>query len=302
MVEQARQRTPPELAERVRFEQADAAQLPFEDGAFDLVQLANMIPFFDELARVTAPGGHARPLVLGRPGDADLGAARAPSQRARRARFHGFCGLRGRRRARRSLPAGRSPLGLAPQGRSRRGHTGPDVLPLRDGAARLGGRGEVAQLVEHTAENRGVAGSIPALAIRLLVARPSPAGRAEPLEQLALEQHLVGAGLAHGAVEGGRLVAGERDQADVRMVAPQPCRGGDAVEQAACAGRARQRRDRGRPRARSPRARPPRCRPRPARAARRSAPGASAGTRGRRRRSGRGCAARPRRVLHRWQR
>jgi len=58
MIEQARERTPPELAERVRFEQADAAQLPFEDGAFDLVQLANMIPFFDELARVTAPGGH----------------------------------------------------------------------------------------------------------------------------------------------------------------------------------------------------------------------------------------------------
>ena len=58
MVEQARQRTPPELAERVRFEQGDAAKLPFEDGAFDLVQLANMIPFFDELARVTAPGGH----------------------------------------------------------------------------------------------------------------------------------------------------------------------------------------------------------------------------------------------------
>ena len=58
MVEQARQRTPPELAERVRFEQADAARLPYADGAFDLAQLANMIPFFDELARVTAPGGH----------------------------------------------------------------------------------------------------------------------------------------------------------------------------------------------------------------------------------------------------
>jgi len=58
MVEQARQRTPPELVERVRFEQGDAAKLPFEDGAFDLVQLANMIPFFEELARVTAPGGH----------------------------------------------------------------------------------------------------------------------------------------------------------------------------------------------------------------------------------------------------
>jgi SAM-dependent methyltransferase len=58
MVEQARRNTPPELAERVRFQQADAVELPFESGSFDLVQLANMIPFFDELARVTAPGGH----------------------------------------------------------------------------------------------------------------------------------------------------------------------------------------------------------------------------------------------------
>ena len=58
MVEQARRNTPPELAERVRFQQADAVRLPFEPGSFDLVQLANMIPFFDELARVAAPGGH----------------------------------------------------------------------------------------------------------------------------------------------------------------------------------------------------------------------------------------------------
>ncbi|HEY2219489.1 MAG TPA: class I SAM-dependent methyltransferase [Gaiellaceae bacterium] len=58
MIEQARRNTPPELVERVRFEQADAAKLPFDEGAFDLVQLANMIPFFDELARVAAPGGH----------------------------------------------------------------------------------------------------------------------------------------------------------------------------------------------------------------------------------------------------
>jgi SAM-dependent methyltransferase len=58
MVEQARRNTPPELAERLRFQQADAVELPFESGSFDLVQLANMIPFFDELARVTGPGGH----------------------------------------------------------------------------------------------------------------------------------------------------------------------------------------------------------------------------------------------------
>ncbi|HEV2591417.1 MAG TPA: class I SAM-dependent methyltransferase [Gaiellaceae bacterium] len=36
---------------------ADASALPFADGSFDLVTLLNMIPFFDELARVTAPGG-----------------------------------------------------------------------------------------------------------------------------------------------------------------------------------------------------------------------------------------------------
>lgn len=42
---------------RVRFEVADAARLPFGDESFDLVVLMNAIPFFDELARVTAPGG-----------------------------------------------------------------------------------------------------------------------------------------------------------------------------------------------------------------------------------------------------
>jgi SAM-dependent methyltransferase len=58
MIEQARTHVPTELASRVRFEVADAAQLPYDDGAFDLVVLANMIPFFDELARVVASGGH----------------------------------------------------------------------------------------------------------------------------------------------------------------------------------------------------------------------------------------------------
>jgi SAM-dependent methyltransferase len=57
MVEEARRKTPPDLAGRVRFEQADAAALPFADAAFDLVTLANAIPFFDELARILAPGG-----------------------------------------------------------------------------------------------------------------------------------------------------------------------------------------------------------------------------------------------------
>jgi ubiquinone/menaquinone biosynthesis C-methylase UbiE len=57
MIDTARRNTPPELAGRVRFEQADAAKLPYADGSFELVALANMIPFFDELERVTAPGG-----------------------------------------------------------------------------------------------------------------------------------------------------------------------------------------------------------------------------------------------------
>ena len=46
-------------AERVRFETADASALPFPDASFDLVAHANMIPFFDELTRVLAPGGQA---------------------------------------------------------------------------------------------------------------------------------------------------------------------------------------------------------------------------------------------------
>ena len=41
-----------------RYVVGDAAALPFADASFDLVLLNNMIPFFDELARVTAPGGH----------------------------------------------------------------------------------------------------------------------------------------------------------------------------------------------------------------------------------------------------
>lgn len=58
MLAEARSLTPPELAGRVRFERADASALPYGDAAFDLVALGNMIPFFDELERVTRPGGH----------------------------------------------------------------------------------------------------------------------------------------------------------------------------------------------------------------------------------------------------
>ena len=57
MIEQARRNLPDDLRARVRFEVADAAELPYRDGEFDLVGLSNMIPFFDELDRVIAPGG-----------------------------------------------------------------------------------------------------------------------------------------------------------------------------------------------------------------------------------------------------
>lgn len=57
MIEEAGRRLPDGLAGRVRFAAADASRLPYEDAAFELVTLQNMIPFFDELARVTAPGG-----------------------------------------------------------------------------------------------------------------------------------------------------------------------------------------------------------------------------------------------------
>jgi ubiquinone/menaquinone biosynthesis C-methylase UbiE len=55
MIDEARRRTD---SARVSYQVADAEQLPFEDAAFELVTLGNMIPFFDEVARIVAPGGH----------------------------------------------------------------------------------------------------------------------------------------------------------------------------------------------------------------------------------------------------
>jgi SAM-dependent methyltransferase len=52
MIEEARR-----LGGSIQYDVADAAALPYENGAFELVTLSNMIPFFDEVARVTAPGG-----------------------------------------------------------------------------------------------------------------------------------------------------------------------------------------------------------------------------------------------------
>ena len=59
MIEAARSKIPSELAGRVHFQQGDASRLPYDEASFELVGLANMIPFFDELSRVLAPGGSA---------------------------------------------------------------------------------------------------------------------------------------------------------------------------------------------------------------------------------------------------
>lgn len=53
MIEEARK-----LGGNVRYDLADSERLPYDDGTFDLVALNNMIPFLDEIARVTARGGH----------------------------------------------------------------------------------------------------------------------------------------------------------------------------------------------------------------------------------------------------
>jgi SAM-dependent methyltransferase len=58
MIARARGKLTDDLVGRVRFEVADAAHLPYADASFDLVGLSNMIPFFDELERVVAPGGY----------------------------------------------------------------------------------------------------------------------------------------------------------------------------------------------------------------------------------------------------
>jgi len=55
MIDEARRN----VGGRVRFQVADASRLPFPDATFELVTLGNMIPFFNEVARVTAPGGRA---------------------------------------------------------------------------------------------------------------------------------------------------------------------------------------------------------------------------------------------------
>ena len=127
MLAEARRKTPPELAERVRFETADASALPFPDASFDLVAHANMIPFFDELTRVLAPGGQAVfAFSLGAGTPIYVPPERLREELARRGftEFAEFAPAR----APRCLPARELAHKLRAQGRSRRGITGPDGL------------------------------------------------------------------------------------------------------------------------------------------------------------------------------
>lgn len=73
MVESAASRLPADLEGRVTFLEADASALPLPDGSCQLVTLSNMIPFFDEVARVLGAvgtvlvsfsGGSATPIFV----------------------------------------------------------------------------------------------------------------------------------------------------------------------------------------------------------------------------------------------
>jgi SAM-dependent methyltransferase len=56
MIEAARRKAPP--GANLEFRVGDVTKIDAPDGAFELVTAANMIPFFDEFARVLAPRGH----------------------------------------------------------------------------------------------------------------------------------------------------------------------------------------------------------------------------------------------------
>jgi SAM-dependent methyltransferase len=58
MIEAARAKVPDDLAARVEFSVADAGSLQFEEASFDLVVQISVPAFFDEVARVLAPGGY----------------------------------------------------------------------------------------------------------------------------------------------------------------------------------------------------------------------------------------------------
>ncbi|HET7571825.1 MAG TPA: class I SAM-dependent methyltransferase [Gaiellaceae bacterium] len=123
MIAEAQAGLPEELRGRVRFRTGDASSLPFADGEAELVTLMNMIPFFDELARVLAPGGHVV-VSFSRGAETPI---YVPAERLRRelerrgfAEFADFSAG--------PATAFRARLGRVPgNGSSRHGRTGPDA-------------------------------------------------------------------------------------------------------------------------------------------------------------------------------
>ena len=129
MVDEARRLTE---STRVTYRVADAERLPFDDASFDLVTLNNMIPFFDELARVIAPDGHLVVAFTGGVRHADLRAAGTAAPRARQAGIRRICGGFCRTRDCASRP--KALMSTHPE-RSRSGSTVLDV-PSRGGVIR----------------------------------------------------------------------------------------------------------------------------------------------------------------------
>ena len=114
--------------DRERYVAADASALPFEDGAFELVALNNMIPFFDELARVTAPGGHVAVAYSRGPQTpiwVPLDRVQRELGRREFTHFATFSVGDGRQPP---CPEAGSVVSFSAQGRSRRGSTGPGRL------------------------------------------------------------------------------------------------------------------------------------------------------------------------------
>ena len=72
---------------QITYRAADAEHLPFDDASFELVLLSNMIPFFDELARVVTSQGH---LVVAFSGGAETPIYVPPARLRRELERRGF--------------------------------------------------------------------------------------------------------------------------------------------------------------------------------------------------------------------
>jgi SAM-dependent methyltransferase len=97
MIDQARAKLPADPSERVEFSVGGAERLPFAYGSFEPVAQISVPVFFDEVARVLAPGGHVvvvsslglKPRITrpsARRATVSTDAESGPSPRARRVR------------------------------------------------------------------------------------------------------------------------------------------------------------------------------------------------------------------------